>query len=63
MKFVKVIYFDESSVADYMQIISGGEFKKTTEFITSISTDMNAGVDIDAGVGTKEKMFQSCLAF
>ena len=43
MKFVKIIYFDESTVADFMQIISGGEFKKTTEFISSVNTDIGAG--------------------
>ncbi len=55
MKFVKVIYFDESSVADYMQIISGGEFKKTTEFITSINTDIGANADAEVGGGTASK--------
>lgn len=63
MKFVKIIYFDESSVADFMQIISGGEFKKTTEFITSISSDMNAGTDVDAGIGTSGKNIPNLLSF
>lgn len=30
--FLKIIYFDEAFVADFMQIIAGGELKKTTEF-------------------------------
>lgn len=53
MKFVKVIYFDESSVTDYMQIISGGELKKTTEFITNISAEADAGLNMEAKVGTE----------
>ena len=39
MRFVKVIYFDEGSAADYMQITSGGDLKKTTEFITDHERD------------------------
>ena len=34
--FLKIIYFDESFVADFLQIIAGGELKKTTEFITEV---------------------------
>ena len=29
-KLTKVIYFDESSVTDYIQIIEGGQLIKTT---------------------------------
>lgn len=63
MKFVKVIYFDESSVADYMQIISGGEFKKTTEFITNISSDMSAAAGVDASIGTTGKNIPKLFSF
>ena len=35
--FLKIVYFDESFVADFMQIIAGGELKKTTEFITEVN--------------------------
>ena len=28
MRFVKVIYFDEGTAADYMQITSGGELRQ-----------------------------------
>lgn len=55
MKFVKVIYFDEGTAADYMQIISGGELKKTTEFITDITDHAEMGVEASAGISTKEK--------
>ena len=29
----KVIYFDEDSVTDYLQIIAGGSLEKTTELL------------------------------
>lgn len=63
MRFVKVIYFDESSVADYMQIISGGEFKKTTEFITSISSDINAGTNVEGSIGTSKQNITKLFSF
>lgn len=63
MKFVKVIYFDESSVTDYMQIISGGELKKTTEFITSISAEADAGLNMEAKVGTEGKNIPKLFSF
>ena len=47
--FLKIVYFDESFVADFMQIIAGGELKKTTEFITEINSDLDA----EAGIGGK----------
>ena len=28
----KIVYFDEDSVTDYVQIIAGGELEKTTQF-------------------------------
>ena len=39
--FLKIIYFDETFVADYMQIIAGGELKKTTEFVTEASSEIS----------------------
>jgi hypothetical protein len=63
MKFVKVIYFDESSVADYMQIISGGEFKKTTEFITNVNTNIGANAEAEAGGGTSSKGVPKLFSF
>lgn len=63
MKFVKVIYFDESTVADFMQIISGGEFKKTTEFISSVNTDMGADAEINADADTDKKGVPKLFSF
>lgn len=63
MKFAKVIYFDESTVADFMQIISGGEFKKTTEFISSVNTDIDAGIEAGVGIGTEKKGVSKLFSF
>ena len=30
-KICKIVYFDEESVTDYVQIVAGGELEKTTE--------------------------------
>lgn len=51
MGFIKIIYFDESFVADFMQIIAGGELKKTTEFISNIN--MGAKANAETGVDVK----------
>ena len=29
----KIVYFDEASVTDYVQIVAGGELQKTTELL------------------------------
>ena len=55
MKFVKVIYFDEGTAADYMQITSGGELKKTTEFITDVTGDAGSEAKAEVNVNTKGK--------
>ena len=34
-KICKIVYFDEDSVTDYVQIVAGGTLEKTTELLTS----------------------------
>ena len=63
MKFVKIIYFDESTVADFMQIISGGEFKKTTEFISNVNTDLGVDAEMNADVDTDKKGLPKLFSF
>ena len=31
----KIVYFDEDSVTDYVQIVAGGELENTTELLKS----------------------------
>lgn len=54
MEFIKVIYFDESSVTDLLQIVNGGSMKTTTDFITDIQTEMHAGAGMDVEINTNE---------
>ena len=50
---VKVVYFDEGSVTDLIQIINGGNMKTTTDFITDIETQMNAKGNANISVDSK----------
>lgn len=61
--FLKVIYFDEAFVADFMQIMAGGELKKTTEFITEVSSDIEGDVGADAGIGTEKNGLSKIFSF
>lgn len=61
--FLKVIYFDESFVADYMQIIAGGELKKTTEFISEVNSEMGAEAGVDGSVGTEKNGLSKIFSF
>jgi len=63
MKFVKIVYFDESSVSDFMQIVAGGELKKTTEFISSVNAEAQSVVNANASVGTDEKGLPKLFSF
>ena len=61
--FLKVIYFDEAFVADFMQIIAGGELKKTTEFITEVSSDVEGDAGADVGIGTEKNGISRIFSF
>ena len=45
IKLCKIVYFDEESVTDYIQIIEGGKLEKTTELLGETSDSGNAGID------------------
>lgn len=53
--FLKVIYFDEPFVSDFLQIIAGGELKKTSEFLSELHSESEAEAAVDAKVGTDTK--------
>lgn len=50
-KLCKIVYFDEESVADYVQILDGGELEKTTELLTDIKDNANGGAQIKGNIG------------
>lgn len=47
----KVVYFDEGSVTDYIQIVAGGKLEKTTELLNETNNEGKAGVGGKANVG------------
>ena len=61
--FLKVIYFDEAFVADFMQIIAGGELKKTTEFITEVNSGIEGNASADASIGTEKNGLSKIFSF
>lgn len=61
--FLKIIYFDEAFVADFMQIIAGGELKKTTEFITEVNSGIGGNAGIEATVGTEKNGLPKIFSF
>lgn len=59
-KLSKVIYFDENSATDYVQIIEGGELAQTTELLSvgGTSGDTEIGTKVSFGFG---KLFRSLV--
>lgn len=45
----KIVYFDEDSVTDYVQIVAGGKLEKTTELLK----ETNKGAEIEGNVAGK----------
>ena len=59
--FLKIVYFDENFVADFLQIIAGGEMKKTTELMKELDWTFEAGADGEAGIGKEPKSLPKLL--
>jgi len=58
----KIVYFDEESVTDYVQIVFGGQLEKTTELLKDTQKDV--GLDINAKVsGGISGIFKALLGF
>lgn len=58
----KIIYFDEESVTDYVQIVAGGELEKTTELLRDTSAAAEGKVDVHAKAGISG-VFRAILGF
>ena len=50
-KICKIVYFDEDSVTDYVQIIAGGELESTTELLNSQVKGVETKGNVKASVG------------
>jgi hypothetical protein len=61
--FLKIIYFDESFVADFMQIIAGGELKKTIEFITEVNSDLEGNGALEGSINTEKNGLSKIFSF
>ncbi len=51
----KIVYFDEESVADYIQIVVGGQLSKTGESSTQATDNAKTGVKSSLGFGASLK--------
>ena len=62
----KIIYFDETSAVDLLQIERKGNFNKTVELMNQVSGDANVNVKASAEVGkqsTATKLFEKLTGF
>lgn len=61
-KLAKIIYFDESSVTDYIQIIEGGKLTRTTELLSEDGDNGDANIGAEASIGING-LFKSLIGF
>lgn len=47
----KIVYFDEESVTDYIQIVEGGKLEKTTELLNETNDRGNAAISGKGSIG------------
>lgn len=50
-KICKIVYFDEESVTDYVQIVAGGELENTTELLKSSEVYQKNNAQVEGKVG------------
>ncbi len=58
----KIVYFDENSATDYVQIIEGGNLEKTTRLLEQNETGSDLGADGKISVGISG-MFSALIGF
>ena len=47
----KIIYFDEESITDYVQIVEGGKMEKTTELLNETEANLDTRTKTSASAG------------
>lgn len=62
-EFIKIVYFDEQFVSDYLQMQEGGELKKTREFLSDVQSGFEASGKANAHVGAKESIITKLFGF
>ena len=50
-RLCKIVYFDEESVTDYIQIVEGGNLEKTTELLNETTKKGQAEINAKASGG------------
>lgn len=58
----KIVYFDEDSVTDYVQIVAGGKLEKTTELLNEKGKSASAGTSASISGGISG-VFRALLGF
>lgn len=61
-KIQKIVYFDEESVTDYVQIVAGGKLEKTTELLKESERNLSAEGGATASVGITG-IFKALMGF
>ncbi len=56
----KIIYFDEESITDYVQIIEGGKMQKTTELLSKTEETLDGKTKV-AGAAGISRVFKAIL--
>ena len=59
-KLCKIVYFDEESITDYIQIIAGGQLEKTSELFDQSADTGDAAVQAKGSIGVS-RIFKSLL--
>lgn len=55
----KIVYFDEDSVTDYVQIIAGGALEKTTQLLKETDKNINTDASVSGVVCSKRLLNQA----
>lgn len=50
-KLCKIIYFDDDSITDYLQLMSGGSLERTTELLNTASKDYDINAEASGKIG------------
>lgn len=58
----KIVYFDEDSVTDFVQIVAGGQLEKTTELLNQSQVNGKTELGAKAGIGLSG-VFRALMGF